>query len=105
MKLTKEIFEKALNKIGWSLRNVGCEHDALINNKGERTEFILIFGNKIEIEFKRKKKKESYISNAIMCFYFKDCRFEFIRIGKTDPTLCLYAKKTKSVFILFFKYD
>ena len=73
-KITKEKFERYLDKVGWRLKHVGCEYYQLINSKDEPTDLIL-FGDHIEA----KGSMPEY--SGIIHFGFRDSILRYYKDG------------------------
>jgi hypothetical protein len=96
MEANKANFEKLLSKIGWKLKDHGCEHYYFYNYKNERTNWLIKYDERVECRENGEYEKPCAV------FYFNKCFLQMI----DKDTVCLTVKGTqKSVFILFPNYE
>lgn len=104
METYKDILEKALQVINWKLRNIGCEHYAIITNKNKRTGLEL-YGNTIKLDMKEMlfgKYGGALVFNLDKC----DILIEEYEGG--EPFVSIVVKgegkeKQYSIFMSFYK--
>lgn len=102
MKATKENLIQCLEKIGWSVRDHGCDHLFIYNHKKVNTHWYIYF-DRIELD----DHVGSFDETPACVFYFKNCYLQWLPSKeKRKTTICLTAKGTnKSVFLFFANYD
>lgn len=88
----KEKLEKSLNKIGWKLRDFGCEHYRPVDHKGRISNYVL-FGT--ELKKDRSYDEVSELSNMILTL-------DNIKLNEKESFVCV---GTKDNFILFMNHD
>lgn len=99
MKATKENLIECLKKIGWSVKDHGCEYLGIYNHEGKFTYWTIVGDEKITIE----DYSGSFDESPRCSFFFKSCFLQWIGSGNT---LCLTARGSKkSVFVFFANYD
>jgi len=95
-KITQKQIEKALVKIGWSLRNHGCDWWYFYNHKKNCTGLRLLYP-KTDARIDFEGKNHRYPS---FTFYLKDCVLD-----ELDKAVSFRGKNDKSIFMLLTNYD
>lgn len=102
MKATKENLIKCLNKIGWTVRDHGCEYFYIYNHKGVNTSWY-IRNDRVQLD----KYVGAFDETPSCCFIFDSCYLQWLpTIEKRKTTICITAKGTKKkVWMYFANYE
>lgn len=97
-----EEIEVFLAKIGWSLRDHGCEHYFIYNHRKVCTDLKLVFPKTDgRLEYERSDVRSGSRFPKFY-FYLKDCVMELL---ENEDAVSFKGKDSPNIFILLMNHD